>query len=173
MGPDDRIIAVLPFFHIYGMTVLMNLPLRHGATVVVLPRFDLAAVPRRSSSSSGSPGPSSPRRSSSPWPSTRPSTGRDLSALTFISRAAAPLDAELAEIAAAAAGRAAIGQAYGMTELSPGTHLVPTAGGRAAPPGTVGKLVPVAPRRGWSTSRPARTSARARRARSGSAARSG
>ncbi len=40
-GPGDRILAVLPFFHIYGLTALMNAPLRHGATVVVLPRFDL------------------------------------------------------------------------------------------------------------------------------------
>ena len=42
MGAEDRIVAVLPFFHIYGMTVLMNVALRKGATVVVLPRFDLA-----------------------------------------------------------------------------------------------------------------------------------
>ena len=40
-GPGDRILAVLPFFHIYGLTALMNAPLRNGATVVVLPRFDL------------------------------------------------------------------------------------------------------------------------------------
>ena len=41
MGPGERILAVLPFFHIYGLTALMNAPLRRGATVVVLPRFDL------------------------------------------------------------------------------------------------------------------------------------
>lgn len=41
VGPGDRILAVLPFFHIYGLTALMNGPLRNGATVVVLPRFDL------------------------------------------------------------------------------------------------------------------------------------
>lgn len=40
-GPGDRILAVLPFFHIYGLTALMNAPLRLGATVVVLPRFEL------------------------------------------------------------------------------------------------------------------------------------
>lgn len=40
-GPGDRVLAVLPFFHIYGLTALMNAPLRHGATVVVLPRFEL------------------------------------------------------------------------------------------------------------------------------------
>lgn len=41
MRPGDRILAVLPFFHIYGLTALMNAPLRKGATVVVLPRFEL------------------------------------------------------------------------------------------------------------------------------------
>ena len=41
LGEDERVIAILPFFHIYGLSVLMNLPLRLGATVVVLPKFDL------------------------------------------------------------------------------------------------------------------------------------
>src|ERR1700722_7519128 len=37
----DRLIAVLPFFHIYGLTVLMNFGLQAGVTVVTMPRFDL------------------------------------------------------------------------------------------------------------------------------------
>ena len=41
LQPGDRILAVLPFFHIYGLTALMNMSLGHGAAVVVLPRFDL------------------------------------------------------------------------------------------------------------------------------------
>jgi acyl-CoA synthetase (AMP-forming)/AMP-acid ligase II len=40
-GPDDRILAVLPFFHSYGMHLLMNEVLRKGATCVTMPRFDL------------------------------------------------------------------------------------------------------------------------------------
>jgi 4-coumarate--CoA ligase len=39
---DDVVLAVLPFFHIYGMQVLMNGVLFHGARTVTLPRFDLA-----------------------------------------------------------------------------------------------------------------------------------
>ncbi|MBV8941007.1 MAG: AMP-binding protein [Solirubrobacterales bacterium] len=38
---DDRLIAVLPFFHIYGVVWLMNIPLYCGATVVTMPRFEL------------------------------------------------------------------------------------------------------------------------------------
>src|SRR5207247_6123278 len=38
---EDRIIAVLPFLHIYGMQVVMNLALWQGATLVTMPRFEL------------------------------------------------------------------------------------------------------------------------------------
>ena len=34
-------LAVLPFFHIYGMTVLLNLALRQRASLVTMPKFDL------------------------------------------------------------------------------------------------------------------------------------
>jgi acyl-CoA synthetase (AMP-forming)/AMP-acid ligase II len=38
---DDRAVAVLPFFHTYGLVWLMNLRVYRGATVVTMPRFDL------------------------------------------------------------------------------------------------------------------------------------
>jgi len=38
---DEKFIAFLPFFHIYGMQVLMNTGLRAGATVITMPRFEL------------------------------------------------------------------------------------------------------------------------------------
>ena len=41
LGPDDVVLAVLPFFHIYGMTVVLNMGLRIGLTTVTMPRFDL------------------------------------------------------------------------------------------------------------------------------------
>src|SRR4029453_7760159 len=39
--PDDVGVAVLPFFHIYGLTVLMAAALWQGAPLVPMPRFDL------------------------------------------------------------------------------------------------------------------------------------
>ena len=42
--PPSKIVAVLPFFHIFAMTTCMNLPLRNGAQVVMLPRFELKAL---------------------------------------------------------------------------------------------------------------------------------
>jgi long-chain acyl-CoA synthetase len=42
--PPARVVAVLPFFHIFSMTACMNLPLCSGATTVMLPRFELKAM---------------------------------------------------------------------------------------------------------------------------------
>lgn len=41
---DDIALGVLPFFHIYGMTTAMNAPLYVGASIVLLPRFEVETV---------------------------------------------------------------------------------------------------------------------------------
>lgn len=41
--PPSKVVAVLPFFHIFAMTVCMNVPLCSGAQVVMLPRFEMKA----------------------------------------------------------------------------------------------------------------------------------
>ena len=41
---DDTVLAILPFFHIYGLLVIMNWALSHGARIVVLPRFELETI---------------------------------------------------------------------------------------------------------------------------------
>jgi long-chain acyl-CoA synthetase len=43
-GPEDVLLTVLPLFHIFAMTVLMNAGLYRGTTNVLLPRFDAEAV---------------------------------------------------------------------------------------------------------------------------------
>jgi long-chain acyl-CoA synthetase len=42
-APPSKVVAVLPFFHIFAMTVCMNVPLSKGIEVVMLPRFELKA----------------------------------------------------------------------------------------------------------------------------------
>jgi long-chain acyl-CoA synthetase len=37
----ERVMGVLPFFHVFAMTVVMNLGLRLGAEIVIMPRFVL------------------------------------------------------------------------------------------------------------------------------------
>ncbi|MDX1876147.1 AMP-binding protein, partial [Mycolicibacterium sp. 120266] len=41
IGPDDVVVAVPPFFHILGFTMVLNFSLLSGATVVTLARFEL------------------------------------------------------------------------------------------------------------------------------------
>ncbi len=140
LGEDERIIAILPFFHIYGLTVLMNLPLRLGATVVVLPKFDLdqflTTLDQQRITRAFVAPPVVLALAKHPAVD-----GVDLSALKYVMSAAAPLDGELAEACAKRLGLHAVLQAYGMTELSPGTHSVPQ-DDQEPPPGAVGKLFP-------------------------------
>lgn len=140
VGPDERILAVLPFFHIYGLTALMNAPLRAGATVVVLPRFEidsfLAAVQDHRVTGLYVAPPIVLALARHPAVA-----HYDLSTLRYVLSAAAPLDADLAAACAHRLGLPPVGQAYGMTELSPGTHVVPLTAMEQAPPGTVGKLI--------------------------------
>nr|WP_202426261.1 4-coumarate--CoA ligase family protein [Streptomyces sp. HUCO-GS316] len=139
MGPGDRILAVLPFFHIYGLTALMNAPLRQGATVVLLPRFELdtflAAIQNHRITGLYVAPPIVLALAKHPAVAQY-----DLSSLEYIISAAAPLDAQLAAACSRRLGLPPVGQAYGMTELSPGTHVVPV-GAENPPPGTVGKLI--------------------------------
>ncbi|MGW0084168.1 4-coumarate--CoA ligase family protein [Streptomyces sp. NPDC003393] len=139
-GPGERILAVLPFFHIYGLTALMNAPLRKGATVVVLPRFDLetflAAIETHRITGLYVAPPIVLALAKHPAV-----TRYDLSCLKYVISAAAPLDAALARACAERLGLPPIGQAYGMTELSPGTHVVPLDRLHDAPAGTVGRLI--------------------------------
>ncbi|MEV5435079.1 4-coumarate--CoA ligase family protein [Streptomyces sp. NPDC052682] len=139
--PGDRILAVLPLFHIYGLTALMNAPLSQGATVVVLPRFDLetflAAIQTHRITGLYVAPPIVLALAKHPLVARY-----DLSSLRYVVSAAAPLDARLAAACAQRLGLPPVGQAYGMTELSPATHVVPLDAMRQAPPGTVGKLIP-------------------------------
>ncbi|WP_329251961.1 4-coumarate--CoA ligase family protein [Streptomyces sp. NBC_01478] len=139
-GPGDRILAVLPFFHIYGLTALMNAPLRMGAAVVVLPRFELetflAAIENHRITGLYVAPPIVLALAKHPAVAQY-----DLSSLKYIISAAAPLDANLAAACSERLGLPPVGQAYGMTELSPGTHVVPVRDMASAPPGTVGKLI--------------------------------
>lgn len=44
MGLRDSLLAVLPLFHGFGMSVCMNAPLSHGSPVILLPRFEAGEV---------------------------------------------------------------------------------------------------------------------------------
>jgi 4-coumarate--CoA ligase len=142
---DDRVaLAVLPFFHIYGMQVLMNGLLANGKAIVTLPRFDLARVleliQERAVTRFFVVPPIALAMAKHPV-----IDNYDLSSLRYVMSGAAPLGADVQEAAAARLG-CVFSQGYGMTELSPVAFLSdlahPAAGasGRAIP-NTEGRLV--------------------------------
>jgi len=117
------LIAVLPFFHIYGMQVLMNCGLRAGATIITMPRFDLeqflALHQEHAVTRSFVAPPIVVALAKHPIVDKY-----DLSALQQVFSGAAPLSAELA-IEAGNRLDCEVVQGYGMTEMSPVSHLTP------------------------------------------------
>jgi acyl-CoA synthetase (AMP-forming)/AMP-acid ligase II len=123
--PNDaeRVIAVLPFFHIYGLVSIMNGPLHRGSTVVTMPRFDLAEFlgviqDFRITRAFVVPGIVLAL-------ARHPLVDEfDLSSLQYMLSGAAPLSAEL-EVACGKRLGCRMQQGYGLTETSPTTHYVP------------------------------------------------
>ncbi|MBS1674612.1 MAG: AMP-binding protein [Actinobacteria bacterium] len=120
---DDRILAVLPFFHIYGMTVLLNLAFRTRARLYTMPKFDLLEFLRIT------------QEHRLTWLFIAPPIAvalakhpiveqYDLSSVVCVFSGAAPLDGALAHAVAARLG-CDVRQGYGMTETSPATHTIP------------------------------------------------
>jgi len=115
----------------------MNCGLRSGATIVTMPRFDPAQFLELNATHRCT------RAFVAPpivvFLAKHPAVeGADLSAMETIFSGAAPLSAELAEEAAARLGCEVV-QGYGMTELSPVSHLTPPGGYK---PGSVGVTGP-------------------------------
>jgi len=134
-----RQVAVLPFFHIYGLVSLMNLPLYLGESVVTMPRFDLREFLRviqdyRITRAMLVP-PIVLALAKHPL-----IDEFDLSSLQLVNSGAAPLSAEL-EVACGERLGCRMQQGYGLTETSPTTHWV---GDELAGtmPGSIGPPVP-------------------------------
>jgi len=123
VGADDRVLAVLPFFHIYGMTVLLNFALLQRAGLVTMPKFDLVEFLRII------------QEHRTTWVFVAPPIAvalakhpivdqYDLSAIKVIFSGAAPLDGALAAAVEQRLGCEVV-QGYGMTETSPAVNLIP------------------------------------------------
>jgi len=119
----DRVLAVLPFFHIYGLTVLLNYALSCRASLVTMPKFDLPEFLRITSEYKCT------------WVFIAPPIAValakhplvsefDLSSVDVVFSGAAPLDGALATAVADRVG-CTVRQGYGMTELSPVSHVIP------------------------------------------------
>ena len=120
---SDRVLAVLPFFHIYGMTVLLNLALKQRATLVTMPKFDLVQfldnIQTYKCTYLYIAPPIAVALAKHPIVDQY-----DISTVHTIFSGAAPLDGDTAEAAGRRLG-ARMMQGYGMSELSPVSHAMP------------------------------------------------
>jgi acyl-CoA synthetase (AMP-forming)/AMP-acid ligase II len=138
-GPEDRLIAVLPFFHTYGLGLLMGWTLWCGATLVSMPRFDLEEFLRVLQEHRITRALLVPPilRVLAKHPLV---ASYDLSSLELIGSGAAPLDPELERACAERLGCPVV-QGYGLTETT--TSVFSTAGAPRGPRhGSVGVLLP-------------------------------
>ena len=123
---EDRAVAVLPFFHVYGMNGVMNLGIRLAATLILLPRLDIKMLvdtirSERPTFFLGVP---------SLYVAVNSYPGIDQVDLTSIKACfsgGAPLPVDVIETFEARTG-ARIAEAYGLTEAASVTHVNPRNG---------------------------------------------
>jgi acyl-CoA synthetase (AMP-forming)/AMP-acid ligase II len=127
MVADDAVLAVLPFFHIYGMTVLLNAALHARARLVIMGSFDLGEflgnIQNHKCTVAFIAPPVAVALAKHPL-----IDEYDLTSLNTIMCGAAPLDADLGDAVAKRLGCRLV-QGYGMTEESPVSHITPFDGG--------------------------------------------
>ena len=134
---DDVVVGMAPFFHAIGQSIILPTSLRAGATVVTMPRFDLAGflgliqeyratfsivVPPVVLALAGHP----------------MVDDYDLSSLRLLGCGAAPLGADVEQRCADRLG-CPVTQGFGMTEASAALAIVPPDAPR---PGSAGRLLP-------------------------------
>ena len=137
-GADLRVLTVLPLFHVYGMTVCMNLGLARGGELILLPRFEPAEVLEtiKATQPTSFPGVPTMYVAINSVPNAEE---YGVGSIRFCNSGGAPMPLEVMEAFEQRFG-ATIIEGYGLSETSPVTHVNPATGLRK--PGTIGIPVP-------------------------------
>jgi acyl-CoA synthetase (AMP-forming)/AMP-acid ligase II len=140
VSSKDRIIGLLPFFHIFGMVVIINISLVRGVTIVTMPRFDLEQflklIQKHKITRVNIIPPVLVGLAKHPIVDQY-----DTSSLVELASGAAPLSAELTQEVMDRIGCSVI-QGYGMTETSPVTHYYNRSLASSEKRASVGPLIP-------------------------------
>ena len=134
----EVMMAVLPFFHVYGLTVCLLLGLRLGAALVLLPRFDLDGVLAAVDKYRPTLFPGVPTMYVAINNAVEKG-GHDLSSVKACLSGAAALPLEVAERFERFSGGRLV-EGYGLSESSPVALANPIYGKRKA--GTIGMPIP-------------------------------
>ncbi len=135
---EETFLAVLPLTHSYGMTTAMNIPVAIGATIVLLPVFELEQVLEHIKEFKPTVFPGVP----SIYAAINQAKGLrsyGLDSIKACISGAAPLPIEVQE-AFEKLSRARLVEGYGLTEASPVTHANPLRG--ASRSGSIGIPIP-------------------------------
>ncbi len=134
----DRIICVLPLFHIYALTTILLRGLKRGAELLLRTRFDVETTLRDIEVGRATHFPGVPTM----WIALSAAPGletRDFSSLVYCGSGGAPLPVEVADRFHRLTGHPLVG-GWGMTETSPaGTNRL---GDGPSKPGTIGLPLP-------------------------------
>ncbi|WP_445612831.1 long-chain-fatty-acid--CoA ligase [Geobacillus sp. YF-1] len=159
----ETVLGVLPFFHVYGMTTIMNLSVMMASKMVLLPRFDVKQTLKTIERTRPTMFPGAPTMYIALL--NDPDLPKyDLSSINVCISGSAPLPVEVQEQFERATGGKLI-EGYGLTEASPVTHsnflwdgervkgsigvpwpdteakIISLETGEEVPPGEIGELV--------------------------------
>ncbi|MEW5773042.1 MAG: long-chain fatty acid--CoA ligase [Thermodesulfobacteriota bacterium] len=134
----ETFLAVLPFFHVYGLTVCLNLPAALAATVYPIPRYVPGDLLRAIQKLRPTIFPGAPAIYGSLMQQ-KDLARYDISSLRYLVSGSAPLPLEVQRRFRELTG-AEIIEGYGLTEASPVTHFNPLGGVRKS--GSIGLPLP-------------------------------
>jgi long-chain acyl-CoA synthetase len=117
MGPTDIGLAIIPFFHIFGLNVVLGLPLLTGASLVLVERFDAAATlvlvaKRGVTIVAGTP------HMFAAWVAVDGATGDELRSIRLAVSGASPLPEDVGQAMQDRFG-VPLWEGYGLTEAAP------------------------------------------------------
>jgi acyl-CoA synthetase (AMP-forming)/AMP-acid ligase II len=118
----DVLLCFLPLYHIYGLNVVLNPGLALGATVILVPRFNLPQILNLLVSENVTMMPTVPPALNALTQAAEAGQFPKNHQLHWVKSGAAPLAPELARRFTALTG-VLVCQGYGMTEASPVTHV--------------------------------------------------
>jgi long-chain acyl-CoA synthetase len=135
---QDKMLGVIPFFHVFAMTAVMNLSVLYGLEIIATPRFDLNDTLKIIQRKKPNIFPAVPAIFSAINHSPK-LKNYDLSSLRYCVSGGAPLPVEVKKTFEAQTGSVVV-EGYGLTESSPVACVNPTKGTNK--PGSIGLPLP-------------------------------
>jgi long-chain acyl-CoA synthetase len=134
----ERFLAVLPFFHVFGLTVSLNLAIYTGCTIIITPRFDPGELINLIEKRKPTIFPGVPAIYTALMAHPKIDSF-DLSSIRFCVTGSAPMPVEILRTFEQKTGSTIV-EGYGLSECSPVTHANPIDGVRK--PGSIGIALP-------------------------------